>query len=409
MYLIEQHIIDKSHELWKECDRLCFASKNLYNYSLYKIKEYQENNNNKLPSGYDLYHIVKKEQCFKVLPNDSAKQTVFQAVDMWKNFYKAIKSFKKKKDAFTGCPKPPKYKNKTKGRNVLTIPIRNCRLKDGYILFNKNLNLKLKTKVDNLKEVKVVPQSGCYLIQVCYEQESLPSVTTDRKIAIDLGVNNLMTISNNFNDKPLIINGKPLKSVNQYYNKKKADLQSKLPKYVDNKGEVKQRTYSNKIESLTNKRNNKVKWLLHNYSKYLIDYCKQQGVSQIAIGYNEGWKQDINIGKKNNQTFTNIPFRVLINQIQYKAELQGITVLLHEESYTSKCSALDLEPICKHDEYKGRRVKRGLFKTATEKFINADLNGSLNIGRKVFGDDYIKFDTGCVVHPVKVTPLQRVK
>lgn len=409
MYLTEQHIIDKHHELWKECDRLCFASKNLYNHSLYKIKEYQEQNGNKLPSGYDLYHIIKGEECFKVLPNDSAKQTVFQAVDMWKSFFKAIKSFKKKKDAFNGCPKPPKYKHKTKGRNVLNIPIRNCRLKDSYILFNKNINLKLKTKVSNLVEVKVVPQSGCYLVQVCYKQDEKPLVQTGRKIAIDLGVNNLMTVSNNFGDKPFILNGKPLKSINQYYNKKKAELQSKLPKFIDDKGNVRQRSYSNKLCNLTNKRNNKVKWVLHNYSKYLISYCKQQGVSQIAIGYNEGWKQDINIGKKNNQKFTYIPFKVLINQITYKAELQGIIVTSHEESYTSKCSALDLEVISKHDEYKGKRVKRGLFRTETGNLINADWNGSLNIGRKVFGNDYIKLDTGCVVHPVKVTPLQRPK
>lgn len=402
MYLVEEHIIDKNHKLWEECDKLCFVSKNIYNYSLYKIQEYQKLNNNKLPSGYDLYHIVKSEQCFKDLPNDSAKQVVFQTVDMWKYFYKALKSWKNNKTNFTGCPKPPKYKHKEKGRNILTVPIRNCRLKGNQILFNKHLKLQLTTKINNLVEVKIVPNSNCYKIQVCYQQKSKSKIISSNKIAIDLGINNLATVTNNFNSKPFILNGKPLKSINQYYNKKKANLQSKLPKFIDNKGEIKQKTYSNKIKTLTQKRNNKIKWSLHNYSKHLITYCLDNNVSEIAVGYNLGWKQNVNIGTKNNQNFIQIPFKTFIKQIQYKAELQGISVLLNEESYTSKCSALDLEPIQKHDIYLGKRIKRGLFKTSKNFLINADLNGSYNIGRKVFGNDFIKSNRGYVVHPFKV-------
>ena len=401
MYLIEEHIITKQHSLFKECDRLCFASKNLYNFSLYKIQEYRELNNT-FPSGYDLYHIVKSDDCFKSLPNDSAKQTVFQTVDMWKLFFKTLKSWKNNKANFTGCPNPPKYKHKTSGRNVLTIPIRNCRLKNNKILFNKHIKLELNTKVDNLVEVKVVPQSNCYKIQVCYKKEEISPIISPNQIAIDLGINNLATISNNFNSKPFILNGKPLKSINQYYNKKKAKLQSKLPKYVDKNNEIRQRTYCNKIKILTQKRNNKIKWSLHNYSKKIITYCINNNISEIAIGYNSFWKEKVNMGAKNNQNFTQIPFKIFIDQILYKAKLQGISVLLNEESYTSKCSALDLEPIQKHDIYLGKRVKRGLFKTSKNFLINADLNGSFNIGRKVFGDDFIKSNRGCVVHPFKV-------
>jgi putative transposase len=162
---------------------------------------------------------------------------------------------------------------------------------------------------------------------------------------------------------------------------------------------------SKKLQTLTLKRNNKIKWSLHNYSKYIINYAIKNNVSEIAIGYNKFWKQKVNLGVETNQSFTQIPFDTFLKQLKYKAELNGISILLNEESYTSKCSALDLEPIQKHKEYKGKRVERGLFQTANNLIINADQNGSMNIGRKVFGNDFIKFNTGCVVHPVKVTPL----
>lgn len=398
MYLTEEHIITKNHKLWKECDTLCFKSKNLYNYSLYKIQEFMNLNNNKLLSGYDLYHIVKTQDCFKNLPNDSAKQVVFQAVDMWKYFFKAIKSFKKSKKDFTGCPKPPKYKHKEKGRNVLTVPIRNCRLKNNQILFNKHIKLALNTKISNLIEIKIVPTSGCYKIQICYKSDIKNKMQSDNKLAIDLGINNLATITNNFNSTPLIINGKPLKSINQYYNKKKAKIQSQLIKNHNK--------YTSKaLQTLTLKRNNKIKWSLHNCSKHIINYAISNNVSEIAIGYNTFWKQKVNLGTKNNQSFVQIPFNTFLNQLKYKAELNGISILFNEESYTSKCSALDLEPIQKHNVYKGKRIKRGLFESANNIIINADQNGSMNIGRKVFGNDFVKFNTGCVIHPIKVNPL----
>lgn len=392
MYLIEEHIISKNHSFWKECDRLCFASKNIYNHSLYKIQEYKKSHN-KLLSGYDLYHIVKHEECFKSLPNDCAKQTIFQAVDMWKYFLKSIKSWKINKTKFTGCPKPPKYKHKEKGRNIVTIPIRNCRLKSNKILFNKHIKLELKTKVSNLVEVKIVPQNSCYKIQVCYKIDEKIKSNSFNKVAIDLGVNNLCTISNNFGQKPFIINGKPLKSINHFYNKKRSNLQKHL---TENK-------YTSKnLTKLANKRNNKIKHVLHCISKYVINYCVQNNVSEIAIGYNELWKQKINLGSKTNQNFVNIPFLTLINQFKYKAKVQGISVLLHEESYTSKTSAFDREEPVKQSKYKGKRIKRGLFKTANNFLVNSDYNGSIQIGYKVFGNSFRESNIGCVVHPFKV-------
>lgn len=196
-----------------------------------------------------------------------------------------------------------------------------------------------------------------------------------------------------------------MKSINQYYNKKKAELQSKLPKYLGKDDEIRQKTYCNKIGVLTNKRNNKIKWTLHNYTKYLITYCTTNNVSEIVIGYNPFWKQKVNLGKKTNQSFTQIPFTTLLNQIKYKANLQGISVLLNEESYTSKTSAFDREEPKKQSKYKGKRIKRGLFKTSRGLFINSDYNGSIQIGYKVFGNSFRESNIGAVVAPIKVTPL----
>lgn len=398
MYLVEEHIINKQHKLWKECDRICFASKNLYNFTLFKINE-EFRLSGKLISFNDLYHLIKVEDCFKSLPNDVSKQVLMQVQRSWMSFFKILKSYKKSKTSFTGCPKPPKYKNKLTGRNSVIINIRCCRLKNKTILFNKHLNLELKTKVTNLVEVRISPQSNCYKVQVCYKRESLPSIESNNKIAIDLGINNLCTITNNFNKQPVIINGKELKSINKYYNKLRAKSQSQLKKNHNLYN-------SNYLKSLSQKRNNKIKHFLHHVSKIIISESLNNNVSEIIIGYNSQWKQEINLGSKTNQTFVQIPFLTLINQIKYKAELQGITVLLNEESYTSKCSALDLEDIKKHEVYQGKRIKRGLFKTEKGLLINSDVNGSLNIGRKVFGNDFINLsDIGCVTQPLKVNPL----
>ncbi len=193
-----------------------------------------------------------------------------------------------------------------------------------------------------------------------------------------------------------MINGKPLKSVNQFYNKRKAEWMS----CIGNKGT------SNKIEKLTLKRNCKVKDYLHKASRKVIDVAKENGVSQIVIGHNPDWKQAINIGKKNNQTFVNIPFKQFIDMITYKAEIESIEVILTEESYTSKIDHLADEKLEKQATYLGKRVKRGLFKSSTGKTINSDLNGSSGILRKVVSNATEKFAKeieGIVVFPKLLT------
>ena len=199
----------------------------------------------------------------------------------------------------------------------------------------------------------------------------------------------------------MIVNGKPLKSMNQYYNKKKGKIQSQIKKNHN-------KNWSNSLATLALKRNNKIKDYLHKSSRLVVNYLKQNEISQLIIGYNKNWKCQVNLGKKTNQSFTMIPFATLLQMLEYKCKLAGIDCSIHEESYTSKCSALDFESIKHHEKYLGKRIKRGLFRTKNKILINSDVNGSLNIGRKEFGDGYFNSSTniGLVLNPVKVTPAQ---
>lgn len=240
------------------------------------------------------------------------------------------------------------------------------------------LDILIPTKAteSNIVEVRVLPRNNHHIVEVVYKVEDKEvKIDNNRYASVDLGINNLMTVSSNVT-KPFIINGKPLKSINQYWNKEKARLQSLL------KGN---RKTSKRIQSITNKRNNKVLDYLHKSTRELVNYLVSNNISTLVVGYNEEWKENINLGKRSNQNFVSIPFYTLIKQLEYKCKLDGINFILTEESYTSKCSFLDNEEVCKHEKYLGERIKRGLFKSKEGKLINADLNGSLNILKKVVG------------------------
>jgi IS605 OrfB family transposase len=243
----------------------------------------------------------------------------------------------------------------------------------------------------------VIPKNDHFVVEFVYEvKEKELQEFNGNVIGIDLGLNNLATIVSS-TGYSTIINGKPLKSINQWYNKQKSYLQAKLP-LINGK----QRT-SKRINKLTFNRNNKIKNYTHHSSKYIVKKAIENNITKIVIGNNKDWKRGISISKKNNQNFVSIPYKKLIEQIEYKAKLNRIQVELVEESYTSKCSALDLEPIKKHEKYVGKRVKRGLFRTAKNIRINADANGSLNIIRKSISEFEINDRiVRCVVQPKKI-------
>lgn len=378
MILSERHII-KNSELFNELDNMCFLSKNLYNKGLYIVRQHFFNTEKYL--NYNaLENILKKSNDvdYYALPTKVSQQILMVLDNNFKSFFKLLE--KKKKGIYNEKVKIPKYLDKD-SRNLLIFTsqaISKKFIKNGIIKLS-NVKSTIKTKVKTIKQVRIIHKGKHVVVEVLYEKSSNDIVTNNRYAAIDLGLNNLATISSNVT-KPFIVNGKPLKSINQYYNKVKADFQSKLKN---------NEKYSKRISSLSLKRNNKINDYLHKSSTFIVNYLVSNNISMLIVGHNKEWKQNIKIGKKNNQNFVSIPHSRFKELLKYKCELEGIKYIEIEESYTSKCSFLDNEEICKHTSYKGKRVKRGLFKSNDGTLINADVNGSLNILKKVVGNfDY---------------------
>ena len=375
MYLTERHVIKNN----KELDEICFKSKNLYNRALYLVRQHYFNTKEYLDF-YKLYHTLvdSKDMDYYSLPTKVSVQTLRLLDKSFKSFFALLK--KKKRGSYVKPVKIPKYLEK-EGKYIAVFPkdaVSKVNIREGLIkLSTLDILIPTKVKESELVEVRVLPRNNHHIVEVVYKVEDKEiKIDNKRYASVDLGINNLMTVSSNV-AKPFIINGKPLKSINQYWNKERARLQSLL------KGNKKT---SKRIESITNKRNNKVNDYLHKSSRKLVNLLVSNNISTLIVGYNEEWKENINLGKRNNQTFVNIPFYTLIKQLEYKCKLEGINFILTEESYTSKCSFLDNEEVCKHEKYQGDRIKRGLFKSKEGKLINADLNGSLNILKKVVGD-----------------------
>ena len=407
MQLTERHRITRNNKMFKLCDDICFASKNIYNRSLYLIK--QDWINNKSYSVLNnLNEIMKHEDCFKAIPCNVAQQTIRMVQKTYKSYFKLIKAKLEGRLTDNQIVKEPKYLNKTKGRYVAQYTTRVISKKHfqkrGVIKLSQ-IDIEVKTKIKNYEDiavVRVVPYNDEYYVEVIYNIPDTPQLKSNRKYgAIDLGVNNLAALT--FSEKgeiPIIINGRPLKSINQYYNKKLAELRSNLEKRNGKKT-------SHKIRKLTNKRNNKVNDYLHKASKKIVNLLAEKDVRMLIIGKNDGWKQEVNMKKENNQNFVGIPHSRFINMLTYKCEQKGIKVVMVEESYTSKGSFLDLDEIPtykKGDETKyqfsGYRKNRGLYSIKGEKrVINADVNGSYNIMRKAIPTAFAKGIEGVVVHP----------
>ncbi len=394
MQLVEQTTIHKGDSRYAVIDAAAFASKNLYNAALYEIRQafifghvwvrYEE-----------IYHRMKTHEAYKALPAKVSQQVLKLLDKNWKAFFEATKAYNEDPSKFLGHPKLPKYKHKTDGRTLLVYTIQAISkpaLARG-IIAPSGLPIKVPTEQTKVDQVRIVPRTDCYVVEVIYEQEVQQALVDSSLYAsIDIGLNNLATLtSNKVGFLPRIVNGRPLKSVNQFYNKERAHLQSLLPQ--------KQFT-SRAIDRLTAKRNRRVMSYLHTASRRIVDLLIQEQIGTLVIGKNDNWKQEANMGKRTNQNFVQIPHARFIDLLTYKCQLVSIRVILTEESYTSKCSFLDNEPIGKHEQYAGKRVKRGLFRSASGKRFNADVNGSYNILRKVVPDAFGQGDSGCpVVHP----------
>jgi putative transposase len=256
------------------------------------------------------------------------------------------------------------------------------------------LSIEIKTHQSDVAQVRIVPRQGFYMLEVIYRRkETQADVASSLYAGIAIGIDNLATLtSNKAGFVPQIVNGRPLKSLNQYYNKRKAELQSIL----------KATRFTARMERLTHKRTRRIDHSLHTASRQIIDLLGAEQLGTLLIGKNPNCKQEVTIGKRHNQQFVCLPHARFIDMLIYKAKLVGIAVILTQESYTSKGSFLDKEPIGKHEQSMGKRVKRGLFRAATGQHSNADVNGSYNIVRKVVPDAFGQRDRGCVAHPVRL-------
>ncbi len=403
MRLVERHVVRQGGKNWKEIDDLSFKSKNLYNRANYEIRQHFFETNEIL-SYNEMARRMQTEESYCALPRKVSQQVLRCLERNWKAWKQAAYTYKKNPSKFLGKPKLPKYKDKEKGRNLLVYTIQaisSKELKKGWVK-PSGTKLMISCTRQNINEVRIVPRLNYYVVEVIYEQPIQQLVDGDAMASIDVGLNNLAAVTSNKKGfKPILVNGRPVKSINNYYNKKKAELQS----YLQGK-----RKTSRSIQRLSTKRGFKIDDYLHKASRFIVDQLVRSNISTLIIGKNENWKQEINIGKVNNQNFTSVPHARFIEMLTYKSELVGIKVIVNEESYTSVASFLDGDfipvygtPEAKTAKFSGRRQSRGLYKSKVGLKFNADVNGSYNILKKVVPDAFSKGIKGVVVHPVMVT------
>ncbi|WP_293282403.1 transposase, partial [Microcoleus sp. PH2017_36_ELK_O_B] len=333
MQLTERHIIKSKERRFVQIDELAFKSKNLYNAANYVLRQsfiygwgYVNYN--------EMNRLMKSHAAYKAMPAKVSQQILMLLDKNWKSFFEALKAYKKDASKFTGRPKLPKYKDKVKGRNILVYTIQaisSRQLKNGIIkLSGTEILIKTKVNPERICQVRLVPKCDAYVIEVIYDEPESTASSNNFVASIDLGLDNLVALtSNQPGFIPLLINGRPLKSINQFYNKRSSQLQSQL------KGE---RKTSPRLQRLTRCRNQKVDNYLHHTSRLIVELLTANQIGTLVIGKNAQWKTEINLGKRTNQNFVSIPHARLIEMLEYKARLVGIKVIVQEESYTSKSS-----------------------------------------------------------------------
>ena len=390
MRQVERHWIKEGHALYPICDDLTFKAKNLYNAGLYQIRQSifernksQEEEKPSVLSWVELVSQFKKEKQSDMLALPSKVSTNILKIlgSTIHSYYQTLKAFHDKSNlSVTSKPQLPRYLHKTEGRSVVEFTSQTISRKRGLngelILCPKDLNLSIPTKVKAPKSVRIVPRLKSFVIEVVYEVEVSPLKQTGNYAAIDLGIDNLATITFSNGTNPLVVKGSKLKSINQGYNRLIAKATSKLP--------ANQKT-SQHIHRLWRNREWKLQSELHKITSFLSLYFDEMAIETVFIGKNQSWKQEVSLGKKTNQSFTQIPFNIFISQLTYKCLAKGIEVVEQEESYTSKASFLDEDEIPVYENvqdkprFSGRRVSRGLYKSKDGSVLNADVNGSYNI------------------------------
>ena len=394
MYLtIKQQVKHLTKEEYNILRELCKISKNLTNQAIYNVRQYyfQEKQYLRYESNY---HEMKYLENYKLLNADISQQTLKNVDQMFKSFFALIKLARQGKYNFKHIRLPnylPKnsYSNliigqiRIKDDNILMIPYSNT-FKKKYKV--NRINIKIPQVLENkeIKQIQIIPKFNArfFEIQYTYEiQEENIKLNTNNALAIDLGINNLCTCVTN-TGKSFIIDGKKLKSINQFFNKQNAKLRS-----IKDKQNILRQTKQQFL--ISRKRKNRIDDYINKTCRYVINYCLSNNISTLVVGYNQSFQCKANLGKRNNQIFTQLPFGKIREKLEYLCKRYNINYILQEESYTSKASFFDNDelPIYNADnpqtyEFSGKRIKRGLYQTKNNYLFNADCNGALNILRK---------------------------
>ena len=407
MQLTERHLIKPSHELYDTLDDLTFKAKNLYNHGLYLYRQsyFEHKSNPEAPvlTWADIDKNLRKQghDDIRALPSKVAGAVLKNLGENISSFWKLVRL--KNKGGLAQKPKLPGYLHKTDGRYPLSFNYQTFGAKRGFnnelFLCPKGINLPIPTRAADPKQVRIVPKHNNFIIEVIYNVEESAPKHTSKYAGIDLGVDNFATVTFSTQNRPLIIKGLELKSLNQGYNRLIAKAQSLLP--------VPQRT-SKHIHRLWSRRSWILRTKIHQMTAFLATLFDEMQIEKVFIGKNTGWKQALPFGKKVKQRFAYLPYETFIEQLQYKCQLRGIAVATQEESYTSKASFLDGDDIPTYGEtdnpkFSGRRIKRGLYKTSDGQLINADVNGSYNIMRKGLKDNLLSLNVdNPLIHPLVV-------
>lgn len=392
-------------------DEQCFISKNLYNQAKYLLDE-QYKLDGTFISCYEMFKIMMKTSnlenninYYLILKSQVAQEIIRNLYANYLSYFKALKEYQKTPSKFKGQPKPPKFK-KYNERSLLIFNYQACQIKDNHLKISKNFP---KISIPNykgfdfkdFKQVRILPTKikNKFKIEIVYEvkDEINLSLNKEEFSSIDFGINNLVTLLLP-NDKSLLFDGRKIKSYNQFYNKNKARLCSI-------KDKQKHKGYTKQLKQIEHNRENYINDNFHKITRYIVNSLLDKQIGNLIVGYNEGWKDSINMGAINNQKFTSIPYLKLINQLKYKCEKVGIKLILTEESYTSKTDHLAFEKMSHHDQYLGQRLKRGLFQSSTGTLLNADVNGAIGIMRKYVCDDsYISgiVSRGFLGNPIRI-------
>lgn len=413
----------------------CHISKNIRNEATYEERWSMKNNHKYISYSYLDVLIKRISKNYYLLPAAISQQTVMMVDSEWQSYFEGKEVYEKDPGKFSGEPRWPGYSEKD-GEFILKFTNKLVWIYDGYLMFPKSFSFlgKIKTRLKNLqpREVRIVPKGTGYIVEIIYYKETTKGkyeLDEKRIIGIDLGVENIIAVADNIGLRPIIVKGDILKSINQWYNKRRSELQeiydrNRIGCFLkrDKKGNIRYLTKKTgyKMNVLTDNRNRSVMDILHKLSRWIIEYALELKAKIIVIGHNPFWKQQIKLGKRNNQNFVNIPHSKLIDMVKYKGNDVGINVVDPTEEYTSKCSFLDDEEIYHHDIYIGKRIFRGLFRSTKGILIgnkiineiNSDIQGAYNLIRKVFstfpakaGHVYPKFSIDTIIEGVAVHGL----